>query len=217
MKRAFTLIELLVVIAIIAALMGILIPSLSSVRERAKVLTVNSDLRQVGICLDMYMTDNAGKHPPTREDCALGWNDHQLPPELADGGYLPTASSASGMSAGIKDVFSPDNTYKYHAVGELYQNGRYSKRVKAFLYVPVGFPGPQEGDPRTDILYDDPAKSPVRWVVYSQGPKFDQWKLLKELNGPVARRSWYDSSTRRGLIVRMRMHNGDHRGSFEGR
>ena len=87
--RAFTLMELLIVIAILGALISILLPAVSRAREQAKVVTVNAELRQIGLCLDMYMQANEGKHPPTRQNCAMGWEDHQLPPELVDGGYLP--------------------------------------------------------------------------------------------------------------------------------
>ena len=216
MKKGFTLIELLVVISIIGLLMGILMPSLSRAREQARIVAVNAELRQIGLCLEMYMDDNNGKHPPTRKDCSMGWDDHQLPPELVDGGYLPPPSSGSGMSAGIKDRFNGDNTYKYWAVGELYQNAKFMKMKKASLYIPEGFPY-QEGLPERDVKYDDPATSPVTWVIFSQGPKFDEWETLKELNGPVPKRTWYSSQKRKGIITRVRLKGKiyEHIGSFE--
>jgi len=214
--KGFTLIELLVVIAIIAMLMGILLPSLSRAREQAKIVVVNAELRQIGLCLEMYMDDNNGMHPPTRKDCSLGWEDHQLPPELVDGGYLPAPASGSGMSAGIEDRFNRGNTYKYWAVGQLYQNGRFMTMKKASLYIPEGFPY-QECTPEGDIKYDDPATSPVTWVVFSHGPKFDEWEIIKKLNGPVPKRTWYSSQKRKGTITRMRLKGKayDHIGSFQ--
>ena len=109
--NAFSLIELLVVIAVVGVLMAICLPALSRAREQAKVVTVNAELRQIGLCLEMYMHDNDGKHPPTRRDCSMGWEDHQLPPELVEGGYLPKPTEHSGMSAGIEDRFNRGNTY----------------------------------------------------------------------------------------------------------
>jgi prepilin-type N-terminal cleavage/methylation domain-containing protein len=58
--RGFTLVELLVVIAIIALLMSILMPALAKVREQAKTVLCQSNLRQMGAAFDMYTTDNGG-------------------------------------------------------------------------------------------------------------------------------------------------------------
>jgi prepilin-type N-terminal cleavage/methylation domain-containing protein/prepilin-type processing-associated H-X9-DG protein len=62
-KRAFTLIELLVVIAIIALLMAILVPVLRGVRNQAKAVACQSNLRQWGVVFSMYKQDNDGKFP----------------------------------------------------------------------------------------------------------------------------------------------------------
>lgn len=58
MKRAFTLIELLVVIAIIAILAAILFPVLAQAREAAKVSVDISNMKQLGLATEMYITDN---------------------------------------------------------------------------------------------------------------------------------------------------------------
>ncbi len=56
-KKAFTLIELLVVIAIIAILAAILFPVFSRARENARKASCQSNLKQVGISLQMYVQD----------------------------------------------------------------------------------------------------------------------------------------------------------------
>ena len=56
----FTLIELLTVIAIIAILAAILIPSISSVRERTREISKLSNYRQMHIANTMYASDNDG-------------------------------------------------------------------------------------------------------------------------------------------------------------
>jgi prepilin-type N-terminal cleavage/methylation domain-containing protein len=60
MRKAFTLIELLVVIAIIAILAAILFPVFAKAKASAKASACGSNVRQLGIALDMYRTDFDG-------------------------------------------------------------------------------------------------------------------------------------------------------------
>ena len=56
-KQAFTLIELLVVIAIIAMLAAILFPVFSQAREKARAISCMSNMKQMGIGVQMYVQD----------------------------------------------------------------------------------------------------------------------------------------------------------------
>ena len=60
MKKAFTLIELLVVIAIIALLMAILMPTLTRVKEQARIVVCQAELKQWGAAFSMYTDSNGG-------------------------------------------------------------------------------------------------------------------------------------------------------------
>jgi prepilin-type N-terminal cleavage/methylation domain-containing protein/prepilin-type processing-associated H-X9-DG protein len=82
-KRAFSLVELLVVIGIIAVLISLLLPSLNRAKRQANSLQCKSNMRQVGVQLSLYASQNRGFlypvgpiDPLTREYGTLG---SQLP------------------------------------------------------------------------------------------------------------------------------------------
>ena len=211
MKRAFTLIELLVVTSIIALLLGILLPVTGRAHLQAKVVTVNAELREIGMALEAYSFDNDDKYPPTRVDCMLGNHFYQLPCELVESKYLPAPGEDTFMAAGIEDRFNRGYTYKYRSVGTLIYNRTVVVENGAYLWVPDGFPDVEQEEGKD---YADARDSPVSWVLYSQGPRFDLDRM-KELNYPVPTNTWYDPQIRRGVIVRMRLKNGTQVGSFE--
>jgi prepilin-type N-terminal cleavage/methylation domain-containing protein len=62
-QKGFTLIELLVVIAIIALLMAILVPTLQRVRQQAKAVGCQSNLKQWCLIFAMYTNENEGRFP----------------------------------------------------------------------------------------------------------------------------------------------------------
>ncbi|MHC4204889.1 MAG: type II secretion system protein [Planctomycetota bacterium] len=211
MRRAFTLIELLVVTAIIALLLGILLPVISRARLQAKVVTVNAELREIGMALEAYSFDNSDKYPPTRVDCMLGNHFYQLPCELVESNYLPAPGEDTFMSAGIEDRFNRGYTYKYRTVGTLIYNRTVVVQNGASLWIPDGFPDNEQEEGHD---YADPKESPLSWVLYSEGPRFDSDRM-RELKYPVPTNTWYDPQTRQGVIVRMRLANGHQIGSFE--
>lgn len=70
--RAFTLIELLVVIAIIAILAAILFPVFAQAKLAAKKTTTLSNMKQLGLAINMYITDNDDVYPEAVQGGCFG-------------------------------------------------------------------------------------------------------------------------------------------------
>jgi prepilin-type N-terminal cleavage/methylation domain-containing protein len=122
-NRGFTLIELLVVIAIISILASMVMPALSSARERARRIDCLSNQRQLGLALIMYADDWEDRFPPfhsiwdTRYDLDLLYpsyfdfvgiykcrSDHNVPMPLQDDGSFGYRGGQMNRSSSLRLV-----------------------------------------------------------------------------------------------------------------
>jgi prepilin-type processing-associated H-X9-DG protein/prepilin-type N-terminal cleavage/methylation domain-containing protein len=82
-RNAFTLIELLVVIAIIMLLAAILFPVFATAREKGRQASCQSNLKQIGIAVDMYNQDYDETQMSYEYGSSLYW-PNQLAPYVKD-------------------------------------------------------------------------------------------------------------------------------------
>ncbi len=101
-RIGFTLIELLVVIAIIALLMAVLLPALQRVKKQARSVACQSNLRQWGAILAMYMGDSDKNSFP----CGCRNSMHRFCTKRHDGFVNTAFLDSSVRKVGLKQLWT---------------------------------------------------------------------------------------------------------------
>ncbi len=91
-KKGFTLIELLIVVVIIGILAAIAIPKFSSTKDKAKLASVKTDIRNFMTAQEAYFSDH-GSYTATLTDITGGTNPLMT---LSQGNTATLASEGTG-------------------------------------------------------------------------------------------------------------------------
>ncbi|MEI7693964.1 MAG: type II secretion system protein [Verrucomicrobiota bacterium] len=134
-QSGFTLVELLTVITIIAMLAGMISPSLQRVRAKAETTACQSNLRQIGTAVWLYVPDNGNKFPSINNP----WGSQVFTNEGATN--LLGALGPYGLTAKVlacpADLRSKDSYYR--------------KYTNSYEYLP--FSSGEEAAPGTATIY----------------------------------------------------------------